>query len=451
MKYFLGIALALGVLINAKAQIDTVILDKVVATVGDNIILLSEVEERYRALDFKPEAARCMIIDQLLAENVMLVQAELDSVLVDDADVETQLDARIEQILRMMNYDRNQFIAYYGKTPEEVKEGFRDDLRRQLIVQKMQSTVMQGLSITPLEVKAFYEQIPKDSLPYFNSEVEIGEIVIEPKPNEVELEAAKKQLTSIRNRIVNNGEDFATLAKQYSQDPGSGRSGGDLGWAKRGTFVTEFEATAYKLKENEISEVIKTEFGYHILQLLERRGNLVHLRHILVKPKITQKDKDLAMRELDTIRTLIVMDSISFSLAVAKFSSENVQSKTNAGLMLNNRSGNSVFEVADLDPNIYFSIDTMKVGDVSAPMFYTNPQSGEELCRIIWLRSLTEPHQANLKEDYAKIQAAAIEQKRATYLSDWIDERVKEMYIQLDARYDCEMLDKWRMNAKIQP
>lgn len=451
MKYFLGIVLTLCVL-NAKAQIDTVVLDGVVATVGDNIILLSEVEERYRAMEYRKESARCEILDQLLAENVMLVQAELDSILVADEELEVQLDARIEQILRMMNYDRNQFISYYGKTPEEVKEGFREDLKRQLTVQKMEQQIIQGISVTPTEVKDFFEEIPKDSLPFFNSEVEVGEIVLEPKPNQIELDKARKQLEGIRNRIVNGNEDFATLAKQYSQDPGSGRNGGDLGWGKRGTYVTEFEATAYRLEPNEISEVIKTEFGYHILQLLERRGNLVHLRHILIKPRITQKDKELAFERLDTIRNLIVSDSMRFSYAVSRYSSDNVQSKTNAGLMLNNLSGNSTFEVADLDPSVYFAIDTMDIGDISAPMFYTNPQNGEEFVRIIWLRSRTEPHQANLEQDYAKIQAAAIQQKKATYLSDWINKKVQEMYIKIDDRYnDCTIIEKWSKDSKRNP
>lgn len=451
MKYFIGIILAFS-FFNAKAQIDTVILDGVIASVGDNIILLSEVEERYRAKDIRNDDDRCKILDELLTENVLLVQAELDSILVADEELESQLDARIEQILRMMNYDRNQFISYYGKTPEAVKESFRDDLKRQLTVQKMQQEIIQGVSVTPTEVKEFFAQIPKSNLPFFNSEVEVGEIVIEPKPNDKELANAKNQLESIRNRIINGGEDFAALAKQYSEDPGSGRNGGDLGWGKRGSYVTEFEATAYQLETNEISEVIKTEFGFHILQLLERRGNLVHLRHILIKPRITKQDKELAYRQLDTIRNLIVTDSIHFAYAVNKYSSDKVQSKTNAGLMLNNKSGNSTFEVADLDPSIYFAIDTMEIDDISAPMYYTDPQSGEELVRIIWLRSRTSPHQANLEEDYAKIQAAAIEQKKATHLSEWIDEHVEKMYINIDTRYDnCENLKKWNKDSKQNP
>jgi peptidyl-prolyl cis-trans isomerase SurA len=451
MKYFLGIVLVLGFSLNMQAQVEEVVLDKVVATVGDQIILLSQVEERYRGLNEKTEGARCLILDQMLVEKVLLVQAELDSVVVDDAEVDVQLDARIDQIMRMMNYDRSQFIAYYSKTPEEVKESFREDLRNQLVTQRMQSTVMQGLSVTPTEVKAFYAQIPKDSLPYFNSEVEVGEIVISPKPNDKELAAAESQLEGFRKRIVDGKEDFEKLAKQYSMDPGSGRNGGDLGWAKRGSYVTEFEAAAYKLKQDEVSPVIKTEFGFHIIQLLERRGNLVHLRHILIKPRITEADKQLALNELDSIRAMIVIDSLPFAFAVARFSSDAVQSKNNAGLMVNPATGTSTFEVADLEPDIYFSIDTMKVGAVSASMLYSNSRSGEEMCRIIILRSQTEPHQANLKQDYSKIQAAAINQKQATYLSDWIDARVAEMYIEIDADYQCNELEKWRKNSILKP
>ncbi len=444
MKYFLSFVIAL-VALSSNAQ--NIVLDKVVAKVGDNIILLSELEERYRSLDFKPEAARCMILDQMLTENVLLAQAEIDSVVVADEEIEAQLDARVDRILQMMGYNREQFIAYYGKTPEAVKEDFRPALSNQLITQKMQSTVMAGLKVTPSEVRKFYAQIPKDSLPYFNSEVEIGELVIEPVPNDKELAAAKNDLENIRKRIV-AGEDFAALATQYSMDPGSGRNGGDLGWGKRGSYVTEFEAAAYRLKQDELSPVIKTEYGYHILQLLEKRGNLIHLRHILIKPRITQADKQLALNKLDTIRAMIVEDSLNFAYAVSRFSSDKVQSKTNAGLMLNPRTGTSTFEVADLEPDVYFTIDTMGISDVSGPMLYTNPQNGEDLARIVWLRSLTEPHQANLSQDYAKIQEATIQQKKATYLSDWVAEKVTKMYIEIAPEYQCESLEKWRKNSK---
>ena len=445
MKYFLSFVFALVALSSINAQ--NTVLDKVVAKVGDNIILLSEIEERYRALDFKPEAARCLILDQMLTENVLLAQAEIDSVVVADEEVDAQLDARVDRILQMMGYNREQFIAYYNKTPEAVKEDFRPALTNQLVTQRMQSTVMAGLKVTPAEVRKFYAQIPKDSLPYFNSEVEIGELVIEPVPNATELAKSKNQLEQLRKRIV-AGEDFATLAKQYSMDPGSGRNGGDLGWGKRGSYVTEFEAAAYRLKQDELSPVIKTEYGFHILQLLEKRGNLINLRHILIKPQITAGDKQLALHQLDSIRTMIVEDSLNFAYAVSRYSSDKVQSKTNAGLMLNPRTGNSTFEVADLEPDVYFTIDTMNVSGVSAPMIFTNPQTGVDLCRIIWLRSITEPHQANLLQDYAKIQEASIQQKKATYLSDWVSDKIEEMYIEIAPEYICDVLEKWRTNSK---
>jgi peptidyl-prolyl cis-trans isomerase SurA len=177
----------------------------------------------------------------------------------------------------------------------------------------------------------------------------------------------------------------------------------------------------------------------------------VNLRHILIKPRITEKDKQLALNQLDSIRLMITVDSLPFSFAVAKFSSDAAQSKTNAGLMINPATGTSTFEVADLEPDIYFAIDTMKVGAISAPMLYRNPQNGEELCRIIMLRSETEPHQANLKQDYSKIQAAAINQKQATFLSNWVDARVAEMYIEIDSDYNCEVLNKWRKNSRMKP
>lgn len=449
MKKYGLLCLLLLAISYLQAQGNRILVDKVVAKVGDNIILYSDVEEQYRALDYKPANAKCLIMDQLMANALLLVQAEIDSIVVLDEEVQVQLDARIDRILRLMGYDIEQFKAYYGKTPEEVKEEFRPDLRNQLIAQRMQGNLTQELSVTPSEVKAFFENIPADSLPYFNSEVEIGEIVIKPDPNEDELKKARDQLADIRKRIVENGEDFAKLALANSDDKGSGSKGGDLQWAKRGQFVPEFEAAAYKLKKDEISPVIRTEFGYHIIQMLERRGNLVHLRHILIKPKITEQDLEKSRVFLDSIAWLVRVDSIPFTRAVALYSSEKAQSKTNGGRLMNPKTGNSIFEVGDLDPEVYFTIDTMKTGDVSKPFKYLDRQTGEEMFRVIVLQSRTEPHQANLKDDYAKIQTAAVEQKRARFLSDWVSKKVKDTYVKVDNGFmGCSILQKWVNDAK---
>ena len=208
-----------------------------------------------------------------------------------------------------MNNDPIQFREFYGASVSEVKEQFRTDLENKLLIERMQNQVIADATVTPSEVKAFFAKIPQDSLPYFGSEVEVAEIVQVPRVNAEEKAKARKKLEDIRQRIV-DGEDFGELAKRYSDDTGSARSpngGGDLSWVQRGQFVPEFEATAYNLEKNELSGIVETEFGFHLIQLLERRGNSIHTRHILIKPEITQADLDLSVRRLDSIRNLIVV------------------------------------------------------------------------------------------------------------------------------------------------
>ena len=310
MKKIISALLFLMVLsINAFAQ-QKELVDKVVAKVGDEYILLSEVEEQYAAAkDQKaalPEDYRCMVLDQVMVNKLILNQAKIDSVLAKDEDVETQLNARFEKILDYMGGNVEQFISYYGQTPEVMKEQMRGDMRDQLIVDKMKQKILADVTVTPGEVREFFSKIPKDSLPYFNQEVEIAEVVYKTKANEVEKAKSKKQLEEIREQIVNGKVPFEDLAKKYSQDPGSGREGGDLGWAKRGKFVPEFEAQGFKLEEGQISQVFESEFGYHILQLIARRGNSIHCRHILIKSEITDADLVLAKRTLDSVRLRIL-------------------------------------------------------------------------------------------------------------------------------------------------
>ncbi len=431
-----------------QAQPKRTLLDKIIANVGDHITLHSDIEEQYNAMSYKPDDARCVILDQLLVQSLLLNQAEIDSVLVPDEEVEAQLDARVGRILEMMGGNLTQFIGYYGKTPNEVKEDFREDMRNQMLVQRMEGQIMSNVTITPNEVKAFFDRIPLDSLPYFNSEVEIGEIVIKPEPNEEALEQTRKRLDEIRTKIVEGGEDFETWAKKVSDDKGSGARGGNLGFAGRGKYVTEFEAEAYRLKKGEISPVFRSPFGYHIIEMLERRGNSVNLRHILMKPLISGSDLQKTRMKLDTIRNLVMTDSINFKTAVYIYSDEDVQSKTNAGGMINPKTGTSIFEVGDLDPEIYFAIDTMKVGDISAPFMYQS-RTGEDMFRVLLLKTRTQPHQANLKDDYSKIQSAALEQKKRVFLSDWVAEKVKETYVEVDPSFGkCETMKKWIQDSR---
>ncbi len=424
------------------------IIDKVVATVGGELTLLSEIEEQRALMADQnpnlPENVRCQILAQLLATKLLLNQSKLDSVVVADEEVESQLNARIERILTYMNDDVSQFEAYYGQTINDVKEQFREDLKNQLLVERMRGQILQSISITPSEVKDFFDRIPQDSLPYFNSEVEIGEIVYRPKVNETQKKLALEQLDTIRTAIVEERQSFEGMAEKFSDDFGSARRGGNLGMSRRGKFVPEFEAAAYKLEKNELSPIVETEFGYHLIQLLDRRGNSINVRHILIKPEITDEDLSLARAHLDSIRQLIIEDSISFSRAVKLFSDENVQSYNNDGRMVNPATGNTFFEVGDLDPDIYFTIDTMEVGKISAP-FEFKDQRGETAFRVVQLQSRTAPHRANLTQDYAKIRKAAIEAKQNEYIADWIKEKLQSTYIDIDELFDeCPNLDYWR-------
>ncbi|MEM1219981.1 MAG: peptidylprolyl isomerase [Bacteroidota bacterium] len=428
-------------------QAQSEVIDKVIATVGGELVLLSEVLEQKSAMQAQqgelPEDAMCLILDNVLANKLLVNQAKLDSIPLLDEEVEAQLDARIEQILAYMNGDVNQFEAYYGQSINDVKDQFREDLKSQMLAERMRADIMTNISVTPSEVKSFFSRIPKDSLPYFSAEVEVGEIVMKPAINDEELTKALDELNEIRRRILEDGEDFAELASKYSDDFGSARIGGNLGWTKRGKFVPEFEAAAYKLDVDEISPVIRSDFGYHLIQLLGRRGASINTRHILIKPAITDADLDLTAEKLDSVRGLLLTDTINFSMAVKKFGHEEVQSFTNDGRMVNPTTGNTFFEIGDLEPDIFFTIDTMSVGSFSQPFAFTGPD-GETYYRIIQLQSRTDPHQANLEQDYSKIQAAAIDEKRSRFVSEWVNEKIKSTYIQIDPLFmECPYIDRW--------
>lgn len=432
------------------------LIDKVVSTIGDEYILRSDVEEGYaaakdRAGDNLPPNYRCMVLDQLMTGKLLVNQAKIDSLYPKDEEVEHQLTARVEQILGYMNGSREQFISYYNKTPEEVKEEMREDMRDQIMSEKMRAKILSEVTITPSEVKSFFSKIPKDSLPYFNQEVEIAEIVYKAKANDAEKAKAKALLEELRYRILEKKEDFAALAKKYSHDPGSAREGGDLGFAKRGKFVPEFEAEAYRLEEQGMSPVFESDFGFHILQLLERRGNTIHTRHILIKPQITSDDMAKSKNLMDSVRREILRDSLRFSDAVKQFSDKSTQSYHNDGRITNQQSGSNAFETRDLDPQIYFAIDTMqKVSNITQPIELTTA-GGEKGYRLIKLLSRTTPHKADLSLDYNKIQQAALEQKKTTSLIGWISQKVDNTFVRIDKIYEgCPTLEKWR-NAKKMP
>jgi peptidyl-prolyl cis-trans isomerase SurA len=424
------------------------VIDKVIATVGGEIILLSEVQEQVSyAKSQNPNISPdfvCTALQTQLVQKLLVNQAKLDSLYPKDEEVENQLEARVERLRQYFGQDEEALEKYYGQTISDMKESLRSDMKNQIMAEKMQEKITEKASITPAEVQAFFGRIPKDSLPYFNSEVEIKEIVYKPQVSQAEKDKARTRLEELRKRIT-EGEDFAALAKKFSDDPGSGREGGDLGWQKRGTFVQEFEAAAYNLEKNQLSQVVESEFGFHVIQLLERRGNLIHCRHILIKSEITSADLEKAKMTLDTVRNLVVSDSISFSYAVKRYSDKKSQSYSNDGRVTNQRSGNTFFEVADLDTDVFFAIEDLKAGGISQPVQFRAPD-GSKYFRLIQLQSRTKPHKADLKQDYNKIQKAALDQKKAGYTERWVVDRLRTTYLSIDPLFEgCpniqEMLD----------
>jgi len=442
-----NICVSLLLLIGFCAQIsgqDTMLIDRVIAKVGNETILLSDIESQYgfavQQSGFPDPSVKCDIMDGLIGQKLIVHHAKLDSVIVSPEEVESNLDFRISQVLRQMNGDEEFFEQYYGMTVATMRGNLREDLEQQLLAERMQQTLLNQVTITPREVKEFFHSIPTDSLPYLNAEVELAEIVINPKVNSDEKAKALKKVLEIRQRIL-DGADFGLEAQTYSDDPGSGAQGGNLGFAERGTFVPEFEATAYGLEKGELSDPVETEFGYHIMELLERRGNKINIRHILVKPEITDADQEKARTELDSVKAQIQRNEITFQAAVKKYSYDKIPSFNNNGMLQNPNTGKTTFETAELPSEIFFAVEDLEAGDITDSMEYPLP-TGETYYRIIKILDKKKPHRASLEQDYAKLQQYARESKRNEYFNNWINEKLESTYIQLEEGYlDCPNLD----------
>lgn len=414
------------------------VIDRVIAKVGGEYITHSEVNRAFNyAREQNPgmeESNKCFLMEQIIAQKILVNEAKLDSIEVPSGDVESQLDYRMGNIMGMLNGDEEQFELRYGKTVLQAKSDMRTELKQQMLAEKIQQKLISQVSITPKEVVKFYNNIPVDSLPYFSSEVELGELVLKPQVNEEEAEKARVKLEGVRQQILDGTLTFEEAAAKYSMD-GSAQQGGDLGMQKRGTFVGEFEATAYNLEIGEMSEVIETEFGYHIIRLDDRRGNLIKARHVLIVPEITQADLDLTKENLERFKSLIESDSLYFEAAVKLFSYKEMPSYNNNGRMQNPNTGDNFFETGDLSPDMYFAIEEMEVGELSNPLEFAG-QRGEVMFRLIKLVSRTRPHKASLDQDYSRIQNFAKQSKKSEYFNDWMLEKLRNTYISMDAQYE---------------
>lgn len=418
------------------------VVDEVIAKVDNYIILKSEVDRMYQdyLTNGNPpsQGARCEILALITRNKLMLAKAEIDSVVVLDADVDQNTQRRMDIILAQSGRTPVELEEIYGKTLEQIRSELRDQIREQMIVQKMEEEITASISVTPAEVKRFFNRIPKDSLPYFSASVEVAQIVRVAKTSAEQKAITRNQLLDIRTRVV-AGENFAELARKHSDDPSVLSNNGEMGWVGRGRMVPEYEAVAFRLKPGEISMPFESPFGMHIMQLIERRGNEYNSRHILISPKPSEDDLKQASNFLDSLRTLVVNDSITFEQA-AKEHSDDVATKGNGGFF-SDADGGMRLTVDELDPGVFFRIDSMEVGDISKPIVYRT-EDGKDAVRILYYKSRIPPHQASLKEDYHKIQTAALNEKKNKVLAEWFVKARRDVFINIDRTYDyCGILN----------
>lgn len=447
MNIKLVIALLFSILIsNAQPQI----LDKVVAIVGKNPLLLSEVEtnliqqKEKKAID---GISKCKVFEDLLFQKLLLAQADKDSIVVTDNEVDGELNRRIQYYVGMLGSEEK-FEAFYGKRISVFKDELRDDVKNQLLAQKMQQKITGETKLTPNEVKQFFSTLPIDSLPLINSELEIGHIVRKPPVTDEAKKAVREQLEKYRARVV-NGESMSVIAALYSEDPGSAKNGGRYESIMRGQMVPEFESVAFRLKPGEISEIFETSYGYHFMQLVARKGESVDVRHILMAAKTSQLDLLKAKEELDSIREQITKGAIKFNDAALQYSSDK-DTKQNGGLIINPNSNSTKWEleeIGEMDQNLVFMLENqMKVGDVSPVIPHTGTDA-KQAWRIVYLKSRTEPHKANLKDDYIKLLNMATFEKQKSLIKEWIAKKSKSTYIKIDEEFsNCQLEYNWTIS-----
>jgi len=441
------LALIVAILVSTVSYSQKIV-DEIIGVVGSEPIFLSEVEEQAQQ-DFmngtgtRDAVSKCNLFEELLFQKMLLDQASKDSLDVGDDQVENEMDRRMAYFVLQAGGEK-ELETYLGMTIPEIKKNFRENIRKQLLIQQMQQKIISRVKITPNEVKNFYKQIPKDSLPLVPSEVEYAQIVIRPKPTSAEIQAARQKAQKIRDDIV-RGSSFCLKAKLESEDLGSAQNCGELGFLRREDLVPEFSAAAFRLKtSSEISEVVETEFGFHIIQLIEKRGELANFRHILIRPKTNDVELQKAAKILDSLNLVLKTDSTQFANLAQKFSTD-LETRYNGGKVVNPRTGNTRFREEELDPYARVEIMQLNPGQFSEPHLF-QLQTGETGFRIIMLLNRTQPHVADLKNDYQIIEEAAIADKQADAIAKWIEKKQDEIYIRISDNYkSCEFRNTWKV------
>ena len=434
-----------GFTFSANAQ-QTI--DKIAAQVGDNIILLSDIEgQKLQAIQAQVEITPeldCEILEQLLYQKLLLTQAALDSIVVPEAQVDAEMEQRLRVIQQQIG-GRQKMEEFYGKTVNEIKQEFYKVISEQLTADEMERTITMDLAVTPREVQRFYDDIPLDSVPLINEQMMFQQIVIYPEITQEDKMRAMNKLQGIRKAIVEKNRSFEGQARIHSEDPGSAQMGGRIE-ATKGMMVPQFEATAYSLKVGEISEVFETTYGYHILKLLDRKGDDYICQHILIIQKFEDAGIESAAYKLDSCYNLLTSGEITWEEAVIEFSNDE-STKQNKGIITNPYTGDVMWDAENLneiDRDIYQLTDNMEPGDFSQPSLYINQQERKQGVRIVRLVKRTEPHRANLKQDYALITRAAEADKKQKVINEWIRSKIKNAYIRIDEDYqECNFRNPW--------
>jgi peptidyl-prolyl cis-trans isomerase SurA len=442
-KYIIASTLAFAMWSAALAQDNGFVVDKIIAKVDNYIVLKSELETAYQGYlaegNAQSQEARCELFNRLIINKLMVAKAEIDSVIVTDVEVDGNTEQRMAMILQNSGNSPEQLERTYGKTLEQIKVELREQIREQLIAREMTSRITKDITVTPAEIKKFFNKIPADSLPFYSSDVEVAQIVRNAKVSAAQEEEARKKLYDLRERLL-KGENFTELAMKNSEDPSAQYNGGELGYVGRGAMVPEFEAQAFRLKLGEISQPFKSPFGFHIMQLIDRRGNEYNARHILISAIPSDEDIKQAEKFLDSIRSKVITDKLKFE-QLAKELSDDANTKGLGGFFTD-ADGSTRISMRDIDPVVYLNIDTMKVGNISKPLRYRT-DDGKEAVRILYFKTKLAPHVANLKDDWSRIQSAALAEKKDITLDKWFNKARQDVFINIDPAYNyCKILEQ---------
>ena len=434
MRYRLWITGLLS-LLSVSAWSGGSVIDEVIWIVGDDAILRSEVEEERIRAQYEgqqiPGDPYCYIPEQMAIQKLFLHQADLDSVTVSESSVSHQVDMRLNYYISQIG-SKEKMEEYFRKTTTEIREEMMTSVRNQMIIQQMQQKLTEHIKPSPAEVRRFYNSLPADSIPTIPAQVEVQILSFEPPVPIEETERIKAKLREFTERVISGKADFSMLARLYSEDTESAKRGGELGFMGKGQLVPEFANIAFNLNDpKRVSRIVQTEYGYHIIQLIEKKGDRINCRHILLRPRVQAQDKINAINKLDSIRHNILDSTITFEQAVIRYS-EDKNTAMNAGQMTNSQTGSSKFEYKDLPPEIAKQIYNMKEGEISQPFVMMDVQKNRDVCAIVKLTSKKDIHQANIIDDFQVIKNMLEQKLSAEFIHEWILKKQKDTYVQID-------------------